>query len=199
MYNNCAKIPIYNFFELIKTKDFKLLLEDGESIDDYKDDYLMSVMIDILTEYNALTNNKKLMQEYTQKLNIEYLEAKYNISKEIISLYHENPEIDFLIALKEFGWIIDLNGDIKKQLDRILKNLIGLKNKINIRKSNFVKKFRKQNNETTPNFDIERAVINLEVGIPLSYKIDIYKDSIKKYIYWVESLENKNKALERNG
>lgn len=199
MYTNCSKLPIFNFFELLKTKDLSLLLEEGEKIKDFDDKELLDVMFNIMTEYNSITENKKLMQEYKQTLDIEFLEVKYNLSKELISLYNNDNQIDFLIALKEFDWKINLNDPIKPQLDRIIKSLVGLKNKINIRKINFVKKFKREHNNNTTNFDLDQAVVNLEVGIPLSYKIDIHKDSIKKYVYLVKSLENKNKALENNG
>lgn len=197
MYKNCSEIPIFNFFEIIKTKDFSLLLEEGENLSDFKDEELYDVLMNIMIEYNALTDNKKLMQEYKSKLDIEYLEAKYNLTKELIAMYVESDSIEVLLTLKRFNWQIDTTKDIKPQLDRILKNLIGLKNQINIKKANFIKKFKKEHrkNNDHPNFDLEKAIISLEIGIPLNYKIDVYKDSIKRYVFWSKALEDKNKAL----
>lgn len=196
MYKNCSEIPIFNFFEVIKTKDFSLLLKEGEDIKDFKEEDLFEVLLNIMVEYNALTENKKLMQEYTQRLDIEYMEAKYNLTKELISMYHECGDPEVLTVLKGFNWSIDLSKELKPQLDRILRNLVGLKNQIGIKKANFVKRFKKDTKEQNPNFDLERAIVHLETGIPLSYKIDVYKDSIKRYVYWVKILEQKNKAIE---
>jgi hypothetical protein len=199
MYKNCSEIPIYNFFEVIKTRDFKLLLEDGDDPADFEEEHLAQTLIDIMNEYNGLTDNRKLMQEYRSRLDIDYLEARYHMTKELISMYNEFEAIEIFMALADWNWKVNPEDKINPQLDRIIKNLVGIKNQINIKKANFKNRFGKKKDDAPPTFDLEESIINLEIGIPLSYKINIYKDSIKRYVFWTKALDQKNKTIKRNG
>ena len=196
LYKDCSELPIFNFFELVRTKDFKFLFKKEVDLDKYDEEELFKLLMDIFLEYNEITENKKLLQELQAKLDIEYMQARYEISKHLLSIYLETGDINVLFGLKEFKWTIDTSKNIMPQVERITKSLIGLKNQINIKKINFVKRFQKQTKETQPNFNLDRSVISLEIGIPLSYKINIHKDSIKRYVYWHKALEDKQKLLK---
>ena len=202
MYKNCSEIPIYNFFELVDKKDFSLLLEEGEKMSDYTEGELYDCMSNIMDEYNSLTNNKRLIKEYQENVRITYMEAKYHITKQLLALYVEYENIEVILTLNRFNWNIKTSEAIIPQIESIGKKLIGLKNQIAIAKASFVKKYKKryEKTESTPNFDLDKAVVELEVGIPLSYKIDVHKDSIKRFILWSNSLKRKNEALsKKNG
>lgn len=195
IYKDCSEIPIFNFFELVKEKDLQLLLRPGHDLKDFDVNELSQVVIDMLREYNAITDNTKLMREYQDKLDIEYYEARYNMSKKIISLYLEHNEIEVLLLLKDLQWQLNELESIGPQLKRIQRNLIGLSNKIKIKKANFVKKYKRTVGDENDSSDLEKQILYLESSIPLHYKIDIYTDSIKRFVYWNEILENKNKQL----
>ena len=196
LYKDCSELPIFNFFELVRTKDFKFLFKKEVNLDKYYEEELFKLLMDIFLEYNEITENKKLLQELQAKLDIEYMQARYEISKHLLSIYLETGDINVLFGLKEFKWIIDTSKNIMPQVKRITKSLIGLKNQINIKKINFVKRFQKQTKETQPNFNLDRSIISLEVGIPLNYKINVHKDSIKRYVYWHKALEDKQRLLK---
>jgi len=196
LYINCSEIPIYNFFQVVKTSDLSYILRDKKDLKDFTQEKLYSVLTSILMEYNELTRNTDLMKEYIAQIDIEYMEARYNITKKLISLYLETKNIDIIIVLKDWRWSIDVVKPIEPQLKSITKILIGMKNKINIAKINFVKKFKKEQKKSNPNFDLEKQIINLEISIPLSYKIDVHTDSIKRFIYWNKAIEDRNKAIE---
>lgn len=195
VYSSCSEIPIYNFFEIVKTTDMSLLYKSKDLIGSLSDEELYEVFSSILMEYNALTNNLDLIREYKAQLEIEYMELRYNVTKKLTSAYLESNDLEVIMLLVDFNWKIDLKKPLPPQIRVINKTLIGLKNKINISKINFVKRFRKNQKETTPNFNLEREIINIEITLPLSYKVDIHVDTISRFIYWTEALKAKNKAL----
>lgn len=197
LYNNCSELPMHNFFELIKNKDLSFLVKKKNKAELFSEDELQNKLIDIISEYNELTDNTDILREGKSKLNIEFLEMRYNLTKKILSLYLESEAIEVLLTLKDLQWSIDITKPFNPQIARINKALIGLKNKINIEKSKFIKKFKKEEKQnTTPNFDLQEQVLKLEINLPLNYKVNIYKDSIKKYVLWNDILEKKYKAIK---
>lgn len=200
IYTSCSDIPIYNFFELIETKNFDLLYKKsgvgGEKYDDAK---LSDIFSNILLEYHELTKNNEILREKKEKFDIELMEYRYNLTKELISMYLNTGIVDFVSLLNELGWSIDTEKNVIDQLNAIPNKLKGLKNQLNIKKINFVKRFKKQHEPSPPpNFNLQKQLINLEIGIPLSFKIDMFTDTMERFIFWNEILDNKNKAI-RNG
>jgi len=190
-YTNCSELPIYNFFEFAETKDSNFLKVNKKN--EVGGDKLAKAAFDILCEYNALTDNKKLIKKYKEQINVEYLEAKYYAAKKILSLYIDTLDINVLLLIKEFGFPIDTAKLIMPQIKRISRSLLGIKNRLKIHKVKLEKINLKTLKEVDDSKgDIEKNCMYLEAGIPLSYRIDIYKDSIKKYIYWNQILESKN-------
>lgn len=197
MYKKCSEIPIFNFFELIKSRDPIHLFKSGEIPEDISTEELSNAVSELLTEYNELTKNTALMREYRDHLDIEYLEAKYNFSKMLIALYLDHGEIEIITAINRFDWGIKRDQPLLPQLEALTKKLIGVKNQLKIKKANFIKKYRRNKTEEQPtNFNLQKQIIYLETGIPLSYKINIHEDSIERFVYWNEVLESKNKAVE---
>jgi hypothetical protein len=196
VYNSCSNIPIFNFFELVKTKDFSLLFEDGIVPEGVTEEDLAHAVSEILTEYNELTKNSALMREYRDNFEIEYLEAKYNFSNLLIAMYIEYEDVEIIYTINRFGWDLNTDTSLMPQLDALKRQLIGIKNQLKIKKSRFIKLYRKNKEEGSEptNFNLQKQIIYLETGIPLNYKIDIYKDSVERFVYWNEILENKNKA-----
>lgn len=195
LYLNCYELPIWNFFEIIKTEDLSLLVRKNKDVDKFKKEDLFLVLTDIIKEYNELTDNNDLIREYRSKLDIELLEYRYNITKKILQLYLETESIEVLLTLKELQWVIDTAKPINPQIKRINANLIGIKNKINIAKSKFINKFKKEQKKDNPNFNLEESIVYLEINIPLNYKINTKKDSIGRFIAWNKAIENKNKKI----
>lgn len=193
MYKDCSELPIFNFFEILNNNDYKFLLRKKyrkKEIDEELGFKLREHFKSILAEYNHLTDNKKLLRRYNEELRIEFMEYRYNITSKLISLYVETGEFEILLIIKDLGWQLNSAKDVLDQLTRIRKNLIGLKNKVKIAKANFIKKYGNKR-EKTSKFDLEKQCVNLEVGIPLPYKINMYKDSIKRFVQYNNILEAK--------
>lgn len=194
---SCSELPIYNFFKVVEDKDLSLLIKKKSKIEDFEEDELFNALTSIFKEYNELTDNRPLIKEFRSKLDIDFMEFRYHITKEILSLYVESESIDVLITLRELQWSIDTSKEINPQIERITKRLIGIKNQINISKARFVEQFQKKQKQDNPNFNLQKEILNLEINLPLSYKIDIHKDSIEKYVLWNKLLESKNKSLKQ--
>ena len=197
LYQGCRDLPISNFFGLLESNDLSLLVKEG-SITDFEEEQLHEKFLEITKEYHELKQNQALLDELKAKFNISFLEYEYEITKELIRIYNKTEEYGALLVLNEMKWNIKFDKDIEPQLKSITHRLKGIKNQIKIKKSNFVRKYQKKYKATTPNFNLDRQLIELEIGIPLNYKIDPEKDSISKYVHWLNILEEKNKAI-RNG
>jgi len=200
VYADCSELPIFNFFKIIDENDYKYLFKeniDKVYIDDFLNQKLHAHFKKILAEYNGLTKNDKLIKEYQAKFHIDFLEFRYNITNKCISLYMQTNSFEVVLLLKELGWQINSAKDVISQVLVIKKRLLGIKNQIKIAKSNFVNKYGNKKSKTETSTDVEKMCISLEVGIPLSYKINIYEDSIKRFIHYSSILERKN--TKQNG
>lgn len=195
IYKNCSEIPISNFFKLLETGDLALLFKEPKDFEKSQEEKLFKIFSDIVMEYHELTSNDKFVQQRKAEFDIEYLEFRYNMTKQLLSIYNETEELEVLILLKELNWKINLEADPVGQLKHIVKNLIGLKNRIKIKKSAYRRKYKTEAQKSTPNFKLEDQLIELEVGIPLSFRIDPDTDTISRYIKWMSILEQKNKAV----
>lgn len=196
LYKDCSELPMFNFFEIVETRDLSLLVKKKKHLKEFSEEELINRLIEIIQEYNEITANTELLREGKAKIDVEFMEMRYNVSKKILSLYLETEAIEVLLTLRDLQWTIDPEKPINPQIARINKSLMGIKNKINIQKSRFLLKFKKEKTRDNPNFDLQEQVLNLEINLPLNYKVDIYKDSIKKFVLWNEILSKKYKQME---
>jgi len=95
IYKSCSEIPIKNFFDLLDTGDLVHLLKKPRQLNESEKKDLFDTFNDIVLEYHELTKNDKFVQQKKAEFDIEYLEFRYNLTKEIIRLYSKNKNIEF--------------------------------------------------------------------------------------------------------
>lgn len=204
IYNNCDDLPIYFFYKIFDTKDYRYLIIDfnkySEShvINEQQQKELSDVFNRITFEYSRLTNNNKLKKKYQLQIDIKELEIEYNYCVKTIEIYLKYEVIEVLLLLEEFGYDIDVNKDIKKQILRINNQLKGIKNKVRLRKIRYTKLYKEdkdESNDSKDTFlmkDLEKKAIYLKANLNIS--IDTKKTSVTT---WASILDvNEEKRLK---
>jgi hypothetical protein len=204
IYNSCDDLPIYFFYKIFETKDFRYLIKDFNS---YSNSHELSnkqksefegIFNKIMFEYSKLSNNNKLKLRYELQLDIVEMEIEYEYCVRTIDLYLKYNNIEVLLLLKEFDYDIDENGDIKKQILKINNKLKGLKNKIRIKKIRYTKLFKDDEDENIDSSflikSLEKEAIYLRMNLGLN--IDTKNTSVTTWL----SIKEINKAkLSKDG
>lgn len=186
IYKSCNSIPIYNFYQIIDTNDYRFMIKDYEpeeerpiEIGESKSLELAELFKGIVAEYSELTMNQKVLADYNKQILIEYLEFEYNTCVQILELYQEFDSFEVVVLLREFGHQVEAES-LEANLKKINNKLKGLKNKIRIHKINYAKKLDNKKNKSKR--DLVRDAMSYEQILDLKYSIDIKNTSVKKWL-----------------
>ena len=200
LYRSVDTIPVYYFFEIFKTKDFKYLIVGYESNKNIEvgvelELELQSIFKRILYDYSNLSDNNKIKIKFDKLIEIAILEDHYNYCSEIIDLYRKHKVFEILELLSEFNYTIR-EDNIVRDLNTAIIKLKGVKNKIKIRKIKFSKVYGdKSNGKESSVVDLDEQAVYLQMNLKTDY-LDIRKIPLSR---WVSMLKINKKMIINNG
>lgn len=194
---SCKTISVFNFFEIVSEKDLRYLIK-GFDIEDndigdlskYEKKILDEVFSNILYEYGDLSLDTSLKLNYKNRIFIAELEHRYKIAAIAFKIFLEHQLLEAVNILEQLNFNIDLSKELSPQIIKVENQLKGLKNRINIHKIKFNKKFEKKLGEKKMNLDKEALI--LEKNLDLKYAIDTKTTMLAKWI----SMVNLSKTIK---
>jgi len=175
-------------------KDFYSKKLDGEKYKEYENnEVLKNTFYSILSEYNEMTQNKKVIKSYKSQLRFDLIYLEYELCKSNLELYEATRDLEFLELLNDFNWGFDRTKNINEQLKKFITKLKRLKMKVQILKIKHEKKFE-QNNHSS----LDSRALSLERILNLSYNIDVKKTSVERWVN-INELAKQVIADRRNG
>lgn len=183
LYSNCRYLPIHNFNEVTITGDLTFLIQERELlqkeeiIKKYPKEVLESKWLEILNEYENITQNKKT----------EYL---YKLKAEVI--YLQNRVIYLSLILESLQEGYDVTNIINPEKTEDIKLLLASA------KNNLNTKLRQLESETIENKagkqDFEKALAIVKGN---GYLIDRFTLPVSEWVEILNNLEKKAKEIEK--
>lgn len=187
-HKTCSTLSIYAFYKLVETQDLKWLIKDYDDeevkITPFETNLLVKASDEIMNEYGGLTVNNKVISTYKRQILISYLEYKYQICEDIVSLYEQCEREEVLDLLDAFN--------VKtRNLDEIKKKINSWKMQSNIQKANNKQKNTEISKDIVRNLDKEAMM--LELNLKLGYNLDVKKISVTRWVNMLKLSEEKVK------
>ena len=195
-FDNCEKMPLYNFKMFIETNDLKYFSSDLK-----QSSRLQNVADLFFTDYIELTNNRKVENRYITMFEIMRLENKYKcVSLLLKSLWHYDKlqgkeNFDKMIdILEQWNYKIDRNKEVFEQIEKIANRIQGIKTKIELLRAKLDEGQKEKADK--PNF--EKELINITRILELRYSLKIKELNVAEFISYQkqaqEVIESQNKA-----
>ena len=186
-YYKDSRIPVYNFFKYIETKDHKLLLKKKcKNITQEQIQFLDEAFTSIFYEYCYLTKDDTLLYVFKREIFLEFTETKINTITKILDLYREFGEIEVLDLLNDIDIPFTRSKDIDNQVKVVIRKLKGLRNKYKIARSKI------KDVKTQSSFNLEKETSSIEISLGLKYSIDTQTCTLNKWVSKVILIKEKN-------
>jgi hypothetical protein len=178
-YSSIDFLPLFNFFKVIETNDYRYLLK----LHDYEilpktELNLQQVWTEIQTQYAKADDSNFQIINFTQAKSLQKMELEYLMFWNIYNLMAVAPEH------KETKRLLKYAGLENETFKTIEKKLKALKNRIELRKKDFDKK-------ETKSVDFWRIIDEIEDLKGRS--IDIMKTTVRQYIAIRKNIKNGNR------
>lgn len=195
IYNTCDELPIYFFYKILDEKELGFLYKNynGKELTAKERAIAQDAFNNIIYEYSELTFSRKILNKFNAEVKITCMDFRYNASKKVLLLYNVDGDFNVLEILNKLGFSISKDGDIESQINRVIKQLKGLQNKIKIEKANYLK-INKVKDEIKSN--LEDQATALEMSLKVGYQLNTRVITVAKWI----SLNNaQNKIAKQYG
>ena len=199
VHKSCSSLPIYNFYKIIESYDYKYmvigyndLIDDDPEIDEKE---CFDYFEDIITEYGEITSNSEVLLNVLKQIDIVNLQYELDCIINILEIVKETEDLETLLLLKHFGINIDFKKNIENQINNVAKRVKSLRNKIKIKKAKYSTRF-KDNNEKVK-IDVDKEALMLEIGLDLGREIDIRTTTVKRWVNLISASKEKNKQYEK--
>ena len=198
------KIPISRFCYILNTSDSRALMYDFDIYDDNEDfkydndEDLDNIFKTIYYKYCVLIGDNNQTTKMRKEAYIKEKEAEMKFVNTSMLFYMESGNEDFITLLNSAfpSYSIDLKKDISVQVERNIRKLKGLRNKINIKKIDYAKRYKKEGNEPKKELDADAEAILLENALELKYSIDVDSISLGK---WCKMINLARKKAKKHG
>lgn len=188
LYKSCRDLPIANFDIIYKTNNFKYLIV---GYDGYNEDIKIPKGAnerweEVKKEWIKAIDDNTIAYYYQLLSECVYLQTRYDVVSKLLDiilerdLNAETMEV-YIIALSEWKYRWNRKAGKYVELKRMLQQLKGSKNKINI-KMDELEDMKKESESHEEDSSLERQALIIEQGTKI--KINIWKDSVLK---WVEA------------
>ena len=195
-FDNCEKMPLYNFKMFIETNDLKYFSSDLK-----EDSKLQNVADFFFTDYIELTNNRKVENRYITMFEIMRLENKYKCVTLLLKAlwnYDKSLGIDgfnkMIDILEQWNYKIDRSKEVFQQIEKIANRIQGIKTKIELLRAKLDEGQKEKADK--PNF--EKELINITRILELRYSLKIKELNVAEFIGYQkqaqEVIESQNKS-----
>lgn len=184
-YKSIDFLPLYNFFKVIETKDYRYLLKlkDYETLPETKHE-LESVWLDIQTQYSKADDSNYQIINFTQSKGLQKLQVEYLMYWNLYNLMIIAPD------RKETKEMIKRAGLKDETVKTIEKKLKALKNRIEIKKKDF---------ETKESKPIDFYQIIDELSDIKHRTINPFETTVRQYIAIRKNIKNGNRKNNSKG
>jgi hypothetical protein len=198
------KTPVSRFCYILNTGDSRALMYDFDIYDDNEDlkydgdEDLDDIFKTIYYKYCILIGDNNQLTKMRKEAYIKEKEAEMKFVNTSMLLYVESENEGFITLLNSTfpSYSIDLKKDISVQVERNIRKLKGLRNKINIKKIDYAKRYKKEGNEPKKELDADAEAILLENALELKYSIDVDSISLGK---WCKMINLARKKAKKHG
>ena len=204
IHTACSTIPVFSFFKILETGDYRYLIrgyfeDDDEVVGELLDnDYLVIVFNRISKEYSSLVATDKSIRNLKLELDIIYSMGRYSAATRVLQLYAKYRDVEILLLLKELHFYVDTSNAISPQVQKIVNLLKGLQNQINIKKIRYKKYNNIKDEEKEPEFEflsLDKKCLYLEQNLNLSYTIDTKNTTLERYANLLTLNEERLKSV----
>ena len=207
-YKSCKTLPMYNFYEILGSEDYRWLLKDfNEDIDtniqDTEKVRLETIFKDIFNEYIELKNDIKIINNLKQRAIIANLENRMFWGATLLKLYIQNPTEGTAKALKDWKFKVDFKGSLEKEIQSLSNQLKSLKTRLNIEISKYENTLEKNKSKKDVKFNIDEQTINIAKVLDLNFPIIAKTTTVAQWVAYCKNAENiikqRNKQKENKG
>lgn len=196
-YRNCDELPIFNFYEILKTKNYAYLYLDYDGYDDMvaKDNF-QDVFQDIYEEYVNLIGDNTTLIYYELIKDVLYLETRYKVVSSLMKNMTSTPmnketRKAYIGALRKWRYKIDEKKDFGDEMIRVVRQLKASKNALKIKQSEL--KALREKNDNGSNLTLVQQEVKLEQALSRN-NVDTKKTSVTKWVYMIKEIEVINQA-----
>ena len=135
-----------------------------------------------------------------KELYIKEKEAEYKFVNNCIELFSKTLDPAFIVILNDTfpAYKINVEKDINNEIKRIVTKLKYLRNKINIKKVEFSKRYKVNEVDSKKELDADSEALHLEKALDLKYPIDVDKTSLSKFCKMITLARKKSKTNGEN-
>lgn len=198
-HKSCSTLPIYNFYKILDDGDLRFLIvgysefeADGVKVTAEAE----SALNIIIEEYSLLTANNEVNVSIGLQILVTEQEFERDTLVQILDIFKEFEDFDVLSLAYEFGFDIKFDEDLEPQIEKIIKRIKALNNKIRINKSKYATRFKKATEEIKRNLDKEALM--LEMNLKLGREINTRTTSVLKWINMLQISRDKITQLEKS-
>ena len=193
-YKTCKTLPLYNFYEILNTKDLYWLVRgyddefSKEDLKDIDDTTLFQIWELIHTEYSGLFKGGSDDKKYLKVAQISEMEVEASTVRDLIDLLKvRNSEAirNEIDAWGYFGDDIEKTENKLKQLDFKI-SIFRSKNK------DLIDPEKKDKVEERV-YDLFADIVAVESAFEGSQKIDPFKDTVSRWVNIILLAEKKQK------
>lgn len=189
IYKSCRSLPIQRFYDIFSSDDYRLMIQGFDIENDLlkltkiQKIELEDIFKDIYYKFAEITENHKLKSLLKQHFLIEKWEFIYKAIVNIMFLYTQNNDTEFLKSinrLEEVSYQFDLDKELIPQLEKMTIKMKGLKMKISLFKLKLRKKKKTQLKREV--VDLAGEALFLERHLDLNRSIDPNTTSIVEWV-----------------
>ncbi len=185
IYKTCRELMIFNFYEILETKDYRYLIKGYEDIEitdkEVKELGLYEIWVKIFKEYIDLKDDKTIRLSFKKKYQIAKLETKRTFGANLLRLLliqTEDIKIDETIEQLN-AWGFKIKKRTNEEIELVLRQLKSLKSSITIKKVAYEKEFNKE--QKNEKIDLDRQIYGMEQILDMKYHILKKHTTVKEF------------------
>jgi len=206
-YNYCKTLPMFNFYEIMETEEYRWLLKDFNddsdiSLSEEELNALKELFQTLFNEYIELKKDNKVLKTLKQRAIIANLENRMFWGATLLKLFINNPTEETAESLRSWKFKIDITKPLDLEFESVTKQLKSLRTKINMEVSAY-EKMVENKNKNKEKLNIEKQAINVAKGLDLKYPINTKETTMVQWLAYCENLEyiikENKKRQNKNG
>lgn len=196
-YRNCSELPIFNFYKMLKERNFSYLYVDYDGYselepeDDFEDKWEV-----IYHEYLNLTGDAETMMFYELFAEVNYLTTRYDVVSDLLRILAiekvtDKQRSDYVDALRDWNYNIKRDRSFPKELLRMTKQLRASTNLLNLKKNEL--ETLQAKNKGKEDVSLTKQIVKLEQALGRN-NIDEKTTTVIKFILLMEEVTELNAA-----
>ncbi len=182
IYLKCDELPIWNFYQLLKTNDFNYLLKkDSRKIKDSDTESLNKLYFDLFNEYVEISKNESIISLLKKRAKINILNMRALVCTLAIDYIIQDVDKDFYIdILKKQGISFDLSKDFQTEIQNAIQWVKAFKQEI--------KEIEFELNEKTTQEEksVESQAISISRDLNLGYRLNTKEITVTEWLSLIE-------------